>query len=272
VRNFIACLAGTALTAACGSSTPTPSAATGDAASDAKGDAADSATSADISDTTAAGDGATPSDSAARSDTNTTKPDTGSTTLLCKPWDDTGTCGTGKHCGYDDLDKVACVDDGSHAVGEDCSDGKGCKAGACITNKSGKQRCTPYCATDVHCQSNLCGGVEGKKWKVCDLGDAELKPCNPSTQDCAGAGEACLYYGGGFVCLPKSESKNTPKGEPCDESTDCKPGLYCAGVATGSKGVCRAMCKPKGTPACDPPTVPCVPISGSFGYCDGPTN
>ena len=265
----LACVAG--VVAACAAPLPV---ATGSDAAPASADGSGAA------DTSVAQDGSTAaadSDSGAGLATDsapkldTAKADTAAP-APCKPWVQPDSCASGTHCSYDDLGAVACVDNGPHGAGEDCSDGKGCSIGMCITDSdSGAQRCAAHCATDVHCDTNQCGAVTGKKYKVCALPKMDVPPCNPFLQDCADKTKACVvkldFPTGGCI----SKGGTAEKGDACEQSGDCKPKLYCTGAAAGGSGVCRTLCKTSGASGCDPVTVQCVPITKNapYGYCDG---
>ena len=186
-------------------------------------------------------------------------------TAPCKPAGNTGCTEAGTHCGYDEADMVACVKDGSHAVGEDCSDGSGCKVGLCVQSQNGKSACAPYCVSDAQCDSNQCNKLDGKKGHVCDV--TTYTPCDLLQQNCADKTQACYDNPNGFVCLAKGSMQ---KDDLCDQSNDCASGLACIGASVGSKGVCRKVCAfPSGAPTCDSVTIQCTSLLGSnkFGYC-----
>ncbi|MSP91983.1 MAG: hypothetical protein EXR79_09330 [Myxococcales bacterium] len=260
------------LTVAC-TAPPLPStpAATDGIAIAADAAAGDAASSADSAGAASAGDSAASAtaDGAAKADAPT--PD-GAAPAPCKPWVQPDSCAAGTHCGYDEIDVMACIADGPHGAGEDCGDNKGCSIGMCITDTdSGAQRCAPHCATDVHCDSNQCGTVTGKKYKVCSLPKVAVPTCNPFTQNCTDKTKACVvkqdFPNGGCI----SKGGTAEKGDACEQSGNCKPLLYCAGAAAGGSGVCRTLCKTAGASGCEPVTVQCVPVQkgGAYGYCDG---
>lgn len=257
----LTCGAVVAGTVACGSASP--SAAGTDAASGATGEvaaAADSAATADAA--KAAQDAATPAADVAA------KPDTASTKPPCKPWDSPSdwNCPNGSHCAYDDNDAIACVKDGAHGMGEDCGDGGGCKIGICVTSQNGSQACSPFCTTEVQCDSNSCNQINGKKYKVCDV--AKYTACQPINAKCP-ASQGCYLLGSqGFVCVAAG-SKG--KGESCKANYECAPGYTCTGISdtSTSTGLCRKVCSTGGGPTgCLDPTTPCSKLAMGYGYCE----
>lgn len=249
MRHLLACALLFALLAGCGGTTTTSSGtATGDAAAASDGKA----------DATATDAGA---DSAGKTDTSTAK-DT--TPAACNPLANTGCKDPGTHCGYDDTETVACIADGSHAVGEACGDGQGCKVGMCVTAQNGKSACAPYCATDAGCDSGSCNKIEGKKYKTCDV--ATYEPCDPTQQDCKTAGQACYDLGSsGFGC---AKAGTADHGDTCAGPTDCQKGYTCTGTSGGlGNGICRKFCHVTPPTGCDDPTTACAKITSSIGYC-----
>lgn len=216
---------------------------------------------ADATDTTGAAATDVKPDAAKDAVADVAKVDTGP--AACSPHKNSGCeAQAGTHCAYDD-DVAACIQDGSHGAGEDCSDNGGCKVGMCVKSQNGAQACAPFCIADVSCTSNSCNKIEGKKYKVCDV--ATYKPCDPLKQDCTDKTQGCYNQGGQFVCLSKGTAD---KDDTCEQSNDCKPGLACIGALSGTKGFCRKVCTVGGA-ACDPITVPCSQLSSKYGYCDG---
>ncbi len=250
---LLAAVAASLSVSACGDDT-TPSSASPDSTSGTRSGSSDgSGADADTA-------GATDS-----SQGDVAKADSGKTTAPCKPWLTPAewSCEAGTHCGYDNLDKIACVPDGAHGVGEDCSDGQGCKIGLCVTAQNGSQACSPYCTTDAHCDSGSCNKIVGKTYSVCDV--AKYQSCNPLKAACP-AGQACYLLTGGFVC---ANAGDKTKGEGCVSHTDCAPGLACAGAGGGSSGICRLLCSKTAKPnGCDSPDTNCSTLGGDAGYCE----
>ena len=227
-------------------------------------DAADNtaATTTIPGDTTSASDTATADSSASDTKASDAKADV--VKPPCKPWDlpVDWNCPADTHCGYDESDKIACVANGEHAVGEDCADGKGCKIGMCVTSQNGKSACAPYCTSVAHCESSGCNKIVDKIYSVCDM--AKYEPCSPLAPKCE-AKQGCYLVSGGFGC---ATAGSTPAGEVCTQNTDCLPGLHCAGAAGGAKGYCRKICSLTAPTGCDDVTTACSKLSSSAGYCE----
>ena len=251
--------------AGCGSSDGAP-ASTGAVDSGAAGIGSDTG----ASDATGASDGSPTADSAAvdAAKVDTAKVDTAKAPAPCKPWDapaDWTNCPADTHCGYDDMDAVACVANGKHGMGEDCSDNLGCKIGICVTSQNGSQNCSPFCTVDGQCDSNTCNKITGKNYKVCDV--AKYVSCVPIGGKCP-ANQGCYDLGSaGFVCVGAGTKA---KGEACKVSYDCAPGYTCTGNSgtSTSTGLCRKVCKTSGVSGCVDPTTPCSKIGEGFGYCE----
>ena len=164
------------------------------------------------------------------------------------------------------MDAIACVPNGTHGLAEDCGDGGGCSIGLCIKAQNGSQACGNFCTNDAHCDSGQCGGVVGKKYKVCDV--AKYTVCNPLKPTCP-TGQGCYVLGAqGFVCVGAGAKI---KGDTCKAQYDCAPGLYCAGLsdAASAVGICRKLCKAGGGPTgCEDPTTPCSSVGSGAGFCD----
>ncbi|MSQ82841.1 MAG: hypothetical protein EXR77_07985 [Myxococcales bacterium] len=254
--------------AGCGSSDGAP-------ASSGAVDSGAAGTISEAGNATAVSDGGATADSAvvdaAKVDTvkvDTVKVDTAKAPAPCKPWDapaDWTNCPADTHCGYDDMDAVACVANGKHGMGEDCSDNLGCKIGICVTSQNGSQNCSPFCTVDGQCDSNSCNKITGKNYKVCDV--AKYVSCVPVGGKCP-ANQGCYSLGSaGFVCVGAGTKA---KGEACKVSYDCAPGYTCVGDSgtSTSTGLCRKVCKTSGVSGCVDPTTPCSKIGEGFGYCE----
>jgi len=194
--------------------------------------------------------------------------DTGKPAAACKPWDSPSdwNCPKDTHCGYDELDVIACVADGSHGLGDDCSDGGGCSIGECVQAQNGTSACGNYCTVDAHCDSGQCNGIVGKKYKVCDV--AKYVSCNPLGANKCQGGQACYLLNQGFVCVGAGSK---PKGEKCKANYECAPGHTCTGLSNVASafGICRKLCKQGGSPTgCDDPSAPCSALGGGVGYCE----
>lgn len=219
------------------------------------------------SDSTGGGSDATGGGTDGSSSDTTTGSDTSGSGVACHPIKNTG-CPTGQHCIYDG-DLITCTDDGEHALGEDCDDGKGCKVGICVAAQNGPSRCANFCVSDLHCASQLCSQLQSSKGKVCDMGGDNLIACDPLTQDCQDASLACYATPKGFGCLAKGAVDG---GEKCAEDNSCLPGFACIGKSAGQDGICRKICRQGGgNPACDGVTEGCSKLYGSptAGYCGG---
>lgn len=218
---------------------------------------------ASVSDS-AVGDSVSKSDSASTTVSASSDAKADVTKPPCKPWDLPAdwNCPADTHCGYDENDKIACVANGEHGVGEDCADGKGCKIGMCVTAQNGKSACAPYCTSVAHCDSNSCNKIVDKIYSVCDM--ATYVSCNPLAPKCE-AKQGCYLVSGGFGC---ATAGTKPAGEVCTQSTDCLPGLHCAGAAGGAKGYCRKLCSLTAPTGCDDVTTACSKLSSSVGYCE----
>lgn len=236
------------------------------------GTAATSATTAavDAQATAGADSGAASADTAKAdavkadtSGTTDTKPT--ATPPPCKPWDAPADwkCPADTHCGYDQADVIDCLPNGTHGVAEDCSDGQGCKIGACVTSDNGAQLCSPYCSVDGHCDSNMCNKLQNSKAKVCDV--TKYTACSPLASKCE-SGLGCYPASGiGFACLKAGTKTN---GEPCAKENDCAPGFACAGLG-GASGLCRTICSKTAKPnGCPDPATNCSSLSGNYGYCE----
>ena len=182
----------------------------------------------------------------------------------CKPWDDPvdWNCPADTHCSYDDTDKIACVPNGTHGKAEDCSDGKGCTIGMCVTAQNGNQGCAPHCTTDGHCDSGSCNKIEGKTYSTCDV--AKYTACNPMASKCP-AGQGCYLITGGFSCLKAGTGIS---GDKCIGNSECSPGLTCAGASPGGSGLCRKLCNTSPPTGCVDVTTPCSKLTASVGYCE----
>ncbi len=229
-----------------------PAAATDAAAS---GDGAASSDAATLTDAAASGD--TKADSGADAKADTVK-------APCKPWEQPAdwNCPPDTHCGYDDTDKIACVANGAHGAAEDCSDGKGCTIGMCVTAQNGSQACAPHCTTDGHCDSGSCNKIVGKTYSTCDV--AKYTSCNPMASKCP-ANQGCYLLTGGFVC---ANAGTGVSGDKCTSSPDCSPGLTCAGMSAGGTGLCRKLCNVTPPTGCVDVTTPCSKLSATVGYCE----
>jgi hypothetical protein len=178
----------------------------------------------------------------------------------CDPYKNTG-CPEPQHCIFDS-GGTACVDDGAHGLGEDCSDGGGCIEGICVQSQNGSSLCSPFCVSAGSCASKSCNGITGEKYKVCDM--ASYTGCDPLGAGCATAGQGC-YWQGGFVCL---QAGATALGEACSSANDCEPGTTCWA------NKCRKICKIPATGNAGPETgcesivTPCSSFTSSAGYCD----
>lgn len=244
--------------AACASAAPAP------AATDTTVDA----TTASDSQDTATSDSGAAKDSAAAAVADTAKADTAKTPPPCKPWDSPSdwNCPAGTHCGYDTSDAIACVANGTHGVGEDCSDGADCSIGLCISAQNGSQACGNFCTVDAHCDSGSCNGVVNKKYKVCDV--AKYTSCNPLSAKCPATQGCYLLGNAGFVCVGAGSKA---KGETCKANYECAPGSTCAGLAGAASavGICRKYCNASGgATGCEDPTTPCSKLGGGAGFCE----
>ncbi len=211
-----------------------------------------------VADAAAQADGDAVSDAAASDDVVTVDASAAdvSTAPACNPLKNTG-CTDGQHCGYNEESKPECRPNGSHAIGEECGDGAGCIAGACVTDGSATSRCAPYCISDANCSGSTCNGIEGRKWKTCDV--SKYESCDPVAQNCKNQKHSC-YFDGGFVCLVTGSKS---KLDPCTAPNDCSPGLVCWA------SLCRKLCKPPaGPPSCDDIETPCSKLASGYGYCD----
>lgn len=238
----------------CGEEAKPAAAATGDATA-----SSDLAAKADTapSDTAAADSTGDTADAKADIKADTTK-------APCKPWDDPidWNCPPDTHCSYDDTDKIACVANGAHGKAEDCSDGKGCSIGMCVTAQNGNQGCAPHCTTDGHCESGSCNKIEGKTYSTCDV--AKYTSCNPMASKCP-AGQGCYLITGGFSCL---KAGTAVSGDTCTSNSDCSPGLTCAGASAGATGLCRKLCNTAPPTGCVDVTTPCSKLANGVGYCE----
>lgn len=229
-------------------------------------DSTDASTKSETNTETDAGssDSSSASDAGA-TDSASTKKDAGPG-IKCHPVNNTG-CPAGQHCVWEG-NAITCIDDGEHAAGADCSDGKGCKIGICVgVQGSDKSVCSPHCLANLECASGVCNKLTDSKGKVCDMG-VQVAQCNPLVTGCD-AGKSCYAGGNGFVCMTQGAVED---GKPCPEDNSCAPGLACVGKSGSSGGVCRKICKMGGgLPACDDISSNCSSLLGSTsaGYCGG---
>ncbi len=153
-------------------------------------------------------------------------------------------CADGQKCAFvldipdTGVGHVACVPDGSAALGEACE--RPSAAGDVDT-----------CAKGGHCYNGTCRQTCTRTNDTCDgqcgnFADANNNPlpvqwclaaCDPLAQDCGAANEGCVLSNDGGLCLIVG---NTPEGEPCNFGNACAPGAACIGPAGG--GACRTMC------------------------------
>ena len=144
-------------------------------------------------------------------------------------------CATGQVCSVDKPETgLKCFTSNELAVGQACSSGRTCVAGAgCFGGV-----CKPYCQTDIDCPA--VGGLRycrGTTWSstgaaipgvnVCAVMCDPARPQSPRAPlaPCPG-GSRCLFTNDSKYsdCTPGGTAT---AGQPCPNANDCAPGHYC---------------------------------------------
>lgn len=170
-----------------------------------------------------------------------------------------------------------CVDDGTTARGEMCSDASSpddCRAGnVCVFD-----RCSPTCDfEDVACSPGERCIIDGAM--LINFCLEECEPLDQSGSCDGGSFEACYVLDDFGFCARPPTQQFTAAGESCTERNECAPGNQCNGnLIDGGDPRCRPLCDASGN---DPQNRQCgsggcasdelcIEIDGvgnPFGYC-----
>jgi hypothetical protein len=190
-------------------------------------------------------------------------------------------CGEAKECrfvaGADGRAARTCTDaQGEAAEGQPCVTADGgvdtCATGlVCVRGEGNgptEGSCRKYChrnedcGADFRCISSVQPAqATDERPRICE----RVVSCDPLTQNCAGATQACYLVETSPLCRTAGQ---VALGQACAFADDCVKGATCVRAADGGTFACRQLCNPAdgGTPAC--PNSACDLVIGTTaGVC-----